>query len=210
MQVASLTDPTAARDAGSRAQVIAGQPSAVRWNPETRTHQVRVGAYATRPAALQAVGKLHSGGLPGSFVVEDAPAGTGRIRLLETGREYGTVLVAPAEATDTLTIDGAPYRGLVEVLATAQGTVTVVNVVNLEDYLRGVVPNELSPSAYPQIEAQKAQAVAARTYALRNKGQFQSKGNAICATPACQVYRGKGTESALSDRAVAETRGVVA
>jgi peptidoglycan hydrolase-like amidase len=210
VQVASLTDPTAARDAGTRAQAIAGQPSAVRWNPETRTHQVRVGAYATRPAALEAVGKLHAGGLPGSFVVEDAPAGSGRIRLLETGREYDTVLLAPADATDTLTIDGAPYRGLVEVLATAEGTVTVVNVVNLEDYLRGVVPNELSPSVYPQIEAQKAQAVAARTYALRNKGQFQSKGYDICATPTCQVYRGKGTENPLSDRAVAETRGVVA
>jgi stage II sporulation protein D len=210
VQVASLTDPAAARDAGARAQAVAGQPSVVRWNPETRTHQVRVGAYPTRPAALEAVGKLHLGGLPGSFVVEDAPAGSGRVRLLETGREYGTVVIAPAEATDTLTIDGAPYRGLVEVLATAEGTVTVVNVINLEDYLRGVVPNELSPSVYPQIEAQKAQAVAARTYALRNRGQFQSKGYDICATPTCQVYRGKGTENALSDRAVEETRGIVA
>jgi stage II sporulation protein D len=210
VQVASLADPAAARDAGTRAEKVAGQASVVRWNPETRTHQVRVGAYATRPLALEAVGKLHLGGLPGSYVVEDAPAGTARIRLLETGREYRTVLVSPSEPGETLTIDGAPYRGLVEVRSTPDGTVTVVNVVNLEDYLRGVVPNELSPSAYPQIEAQKAQAVAARTYALRNRGQFQAKGYDICATPTCQVYRGKGTENALSDRAVEATRGVVA
>ena len=128
VQVASLADPAAARDAGARAEKIAGQASAVRWNPETRTHQVRVGAYATRPLALEAVGKLHLGGLPGSFVVEDAPAGTARIRLLETGREYRTVLVAPSEPGETLTIDGAPYRGLVEVRSTPEGTVTVVNV----------------------------------------------------------------------------------
>lgn len=210
VQVASLSDPAAAKDAGTRAEKIAGGPALVRWNPDTRTHQVRVGAYATRPLAMEAVGKLHLAGLPGSFVVEDAPAGTGRVRLLENGHEYRSVLLAPADASDTLTIDGAPYRGLVEVLATPEGEVTVVNVVNLEDYLRGVVPNELSPSAYPQIEAHKAQAVAARTYALRNRGQYQSKGYDICATPTCQVYRGKGTENALSDRAVAETRGVVA
>ena len=75
---------------------------------------------------------------------------------------------------------------------------TVVNVVNLEDYLKGVVPNELSPDAFPQLEALKAQAVAARTYALRNHGGYASKGYDICATPSCQVYRGKSTERPLS------------
>jgi stage II sporulation protein D len=210
VQVASLADAAAARDAGAKAERIAGQPAVVRWNPETRTHQVRVGQYTTRPLALEAVGKLHLGGMPGSYVVEDAASGSARVRLLENDHEYRSVAIAPADPAETLTIDGAPYRGLVEVLATPEGTVTVVNVVNLEDYLRGVVPNELSPSSYPQIEAQKAQAVAARTYALRNKGQFQARGYDICATPTCQVYRGKGTENALSDRAVAETRGVVA
>jgi stage II sporulation protein D len=72
------------------------------------------------------------------------------------------------------------------------------------------VPNELSPQAFPQIEALKAQAVAARTYALKNRGQSIAKGYDLCATPSCQVYRGKSTESALSDQAVDETRGLVA
>ena len=53
---------------------------------------------------------------------------------------------------------------------------TVVNVVDLEDYLRGVVPNELAPEAFPQIEAQKAQAVAARSYALAHLGDYSSRG----------------------------------
>ena len=209
VQVASLADPEAARQMGERAQRIAGQPAQVRWNPDTKTHQVRVGAFGTRPLAMQMVGQLHAGGIPGSWVVEET-SGAGRVRLLETDHEYRSAWIYPARAGEALSVDGASYRGLLEVLAAPDGTVTVVNAVNLEDYLRGVVPNELSPQAFPQIEALKAQAVAARTYALRNRGQFQARGYDICATPACQVYRGRGTENPLSDRAVEETRGVVA
>ena len=73
-----------------------------------------------------------------------------------------------------------------------------------------MVPNELSPAAFPEIEALKAQAVAARTYALRNKGEYLFKGYDLCATAACQVYRGRSTEHPLTDQAVAETRGLVA
>ena len=85
-----------------------------------------------------------------------------------------------------------------------------MNVVPLEEYLRGVVPNELAPEAFPQIEAQKAQAVAARSYALAHLGDYSSRGYDVCATAACQVYRGSASEHPLTDRAVAETRGTVA
>jgi stage II sporulation protein D len=210
VQVASLADPEAARQVGAKAEQVAGQPAVVRWNPDTRTHQVRVGSFATRPSALEMVGKLHTAGLPGSWVVEEPPSGVQRIRLLEADHEYRTAWVRPVRSDESLEVDGSTYRGLIEVRAAADGAVTVVNVVNLEDYLRGVVPNELSPQAFPQIEALKAQAVAARTYALRNRGQFQARGYDICATPTCQVYRGQGTEHPLSDRAVEETKGVVA
>jgi stage II sporulation protein D len=97
-----------------------------------------------------------------------------------------------------------------EARANPNGALTVVNVVGLEDYLRGVVPNELSPNLFPDIEAHKAQAVAARTYALRNRGKFASRGYDICATAACQVYRGHSSEQPLSDEAVEATRGIVA
>ena len=52
--------------------------------------------------------------------------------------------------------------------------------------------------------------MAARTYALRNKGEYLFKGYDLCATAACQVYRGRSTEHPLTDQAVAETRGLVA
>ena len=103
-----------------------------------------------------------------------------------------------------------PYRGRIEVFANTRGALTVVNVLGLEDYVKGVVPNELSAGGYPLIEAHKAQAIAARTYALRNRGQFTSQGYDLLPTTRSQVYRGLTSENALSSRAVDETRGMVA
>jgi stage II sporulation protein D len=100
-----------------------------------------------------------------------------------------------------------PYRGRLEVFANAQGSLTVVNVLGMEDYVRGVVPNELN---YPSIEALKAQAVAARTYAVRNKDQFAAQGFDLLPTTRSQVYGGLSTEQPLASRAVEETRGVIA
>jgi stage II sporulation protein D len=103
-----------------------------------------------------------------------------------------------------------PYRGKLEVFTNPGGTLTVVNVVSLEDYVRGVVPNELSPGGYPALEALKAQAVAARTYAVKNRGHFAPQGFDLLPTTRSQVYGGMATEHPLSTRAVDETRGIVA
>lgn len=102
------------------------------------------------------------------------------------------------------------YRGRIEVFANTRGSLTVVNLLGLEDYVRGVVANELSPGGYPSLEALKAQAIAARTYALRNRGQFRSQGFDLLPTTRSQVYRGLLSEHPLSTRAVDETRGLVA
>jgi stage II sporulation protein D len=103
-----------------------------------------------------------------------------------------------------------PYRGHIEVFANARGNLTIVNELGLEDYVKGVVANELSPGGYPAIEALKAQAIAARTYALKNRGQFMSQGFDILPTTRSQVYRGLTSENPLSTRAVDETRGLIA
>ena len=73
-----------------------------------------------------------------------------------------------------------------------------------------MVPNELSPSTFGELEALKAQAVAARTYIVANLGQSREEGYDICDTDACQVYLGAGTEDPLATQAVVETRGMVA
>ena len=109
-----------------------------------------------------------------------------------------------------LEIDNRAYRGALEVFTNSRRTLTVVNELPLEEYLRGVVPNELSPTSFGQLEALKAQAVAARTYIQRNLGQFKNEGYDICATDTCQVYFGVKTEDPLATQAVLDTRGVIA
>jgi len=103
-------------------------------------------------------------------------------------------------------LNGKAYRGKIEVFVNSRGTLTAVNVVPLEDYLLGVVPNELG---FLSIEAQKAQAVAARTYAVANIGQFGAQGFDLLPTVRSQVYRGVSSEAAMSTQAVLQTRGIV-
>jgi stage II sporulation protein D len=106
-----------------------------------------------------------------------------------------------------VSVRGRPYRGDIRILARASG-LTVVNRLGLEEYLLGVVPVEMPPS-WP-LEALKAQAVIARTYAIRNLGQFESASYDLCADQRCQVYAGLGAESERTTRAVGETRGLIA
>jgi peptidoglycan hydrolase-like amidase len=106
--------------------------------------------------------------------------------------------------------DNRTYRGTIEVFGNSRNTFTVVNELPIEEYLLGVVPNELSPVAFSQIEALKAQAVAARTYIARNLGQYKNEGYDICATDSCQVYMGQATEHPLSTQAIQETSGLIA
>ncbi len=120
------------------------------------------------------------------------------------------VLASDDETKTPVRYNDRPYRGRIEVFANPRGTLTVVNVLGLEDYVRGVVANELSPGGYPALEAQKAQAIAARTYALRNIGQFRAQGFDLLPTTRSQVYRGLSSEHPLSTRAVDETRGLIA
>lgn len=98
------------------------------------------------------------------------------------------------------------YRGSLEVIPTQFG-LTVVNIVELEQYLQGVVCLEMSPG-YPP-EALRAQAIAARTYAIKNKGRNKAQGFDLDDTARCQVYGGYSSEDPRSNAAVASTAGMV-
>src|SRR5438132_3151403 len=117
------------------------------------------------------------------------------------------VFASSDEKNSPVRFNDKPFRGKIEVFANTHGSVTVVNVIGLEDYVRGVVPNELS---YPALEALKAQAIAARTYAVKNRGQFSSEGFDLLPTTRSQVYRGLTSETSLTSQAVDQTRGVIA
>ncbi len=211
VQAASVSDASLAQQAARRVAESTGLDAEPLWNESTRTYQVKVGNFPAREDAAALARQLASTDFPGAFVTTETPEGEARmrVRVIETGETAGSVMLQAVNPDERLLIGTASVRGFVEIRAGTSG-VTAVNVLNLEDYLRGVVPNELSPLQFPQIEALKAQAVAARTYALRNLGQFKDRGYDLCATPACQVYRGFSTEHPLTDQAVQETAGIVA
>ncbi len=99
-------------------------------------------------------------------------------------------------------INGGRYRGSLEFRSGAIGGLMAINAVNLEDYVRGVVSKE-SPSSWP-IEALKAQAVAARSYAITTNKP--GDGFEQYADIRSQVYGGVAAETASTDAAVAATR----
>ncbi len=99
------------------------------------------------------------------------------------------------------------YRGRLRVAVTATGERVTVNDVDLESYLRGVVPLEI-PALW-STEAVRAQAVAARTYASYERRHPQSRAYQLCDTWSCQVYGGVDAEHPASDRAVDATAGSI-
>lgn len=103
---------------------------------------------------------------------------------------------------------GNRYRGDMKILPSRWGSgMTLVNVVPIEDYLRGVVPREVIPSWHT--EAIKAQAVAARTYAAFHKGGYESSGYDVTDDTRSQVYGGISAETPATDRAIQETEGEI-
>jgi stage II sporulation protein D len=107
-------------------------------------------------------------------------------------------------------IDGISYRGEFLVFASANDRLTVVNVLDLESYLRGVLPEEIGTGGENGREAVKAQAVAARSYSLACLNRWRVRGFDMLATVGDQVYGGMASERPETDQAISETCGVVA
>jgi SpoIID/LytB domain protein len=99
------------------------------------------------------------------------------------------------------------YGGTFTLQPNAYGNYTLVNKVDIETYLRGVVPHEIGSNV--PMAAAEAQTIIARTYALRNTRRFQADNYEMCATTHCQVYYGLTGTSPISDKAIAKTKGLV-
>lgn len=106
---------------------------------------------------------------------------------------------------DTFKLNRMPYRGMLA-FSVNGSVMTGVNVIGLEEYLYGVIPSEM-PKSY-HAEALKAQAVAARTYAMTKLGAHSDY--QLCDTTACQVYKGYSNEADATTAAVQATAGEVA
>lgn len=98
------------------------------------------------------------------------------------------------------------YRGYL-IIQNYNGKLTVINDVDLESYLKGVIPSEM-PTSW-DVEAHKAQAIAARSYALANLGKRAAKGYDLEDTPKDQAYGGASAETKGTTKAVDATKGIV-
>lgn len=124
--------------------------------------------------------------------------------------EYGTahslgVMPRSGSAKAETYFKGYRYYGGFQYARLNGGDLTVVNFVGVEDYVKGVIPYEMSAS-WP-VEALKAQAVCARTYLMAGLNGHSSNGFDLCNTTCCQVYRGLNSANANSNGAVDATAG---
>jgi stage II sporulation protein D len=131
-----------------------------------------------------------------------SPAGRAR-------RGLASPVVVRAADGGVVELRGVPYRGAVLVQAAGRRGLTFVNRLDMESYLLGVVPRELGQVDETVYEAIKAQAVAARTYAVKNMGRRTELGFDVYATTADQVYGGVAAEKEIVSRGVRETSGEV-
>jgi stage II sporulation protein D len=216
VQAGAFSQEAPARERADRLSARFQAPGTVAFSADRGVYRVLLGAFADRPSAEALAEKIRAAGEEAAAVEGRAAAPAAAAAFLAVTVEDGSArrLAAPADiypfdAEAPILTDGKPYRGSLRVAVNARGLVNVVNRVDLEQYLAGVVPVEMGPKRYDEIEALKAQAVAARTYALAHRGQFESEGYDLCATAKCQVYSGLSVEDPLSSAAAAATRGLV-
>ena len=97
------------------------------------------------------------------------------------------------------------YRGKLEILHSASHNLVPINVLTLDEYVQGIIAAEM-PAGFPQ-EALKAQAVLARTYALKHRHKHKYYGYDLCDAQNCQVYGGVAAETEAGNAAVEGTLG---
>lgn len=172
---------------------------------------VAVGSAGDFIVVERATSRILASGSNGAAIVTRI-AGSGAPRYRVRLRTVTAESSSPVHVTSTskvVTINGQQYRGSAEVRVSSAGTLAGINEVPVEQYLYGVVPRELGPNVFPETEAQKVQAIAARTYTVAYLGRRAADGYDLRATVDDQVYGGRAAEHPVSTAAVDGTRGLV-
>ncbi len=178
--------------------------------------QIWEGCYLSNDDAQRAIS---------SKIIPKAGAGNYTVALPSTDRiiiKYSNGLVAVASESPvsflmfkstytgdpkTINVNGDRYRTSIELRKFAGSQITVINELAMGDYLGGVVPLEIGTTETP-FEALKAQAVAARTYAVANHKHIDL-GFDLCNSTCCQVYGGYEVENLATNNAIKATEGMV-
>ena len=133
------------------------------------------------------------------------------IEILGKGVYSGPIEIIPVGNTKIIVMFNGQkyhYRGNIEIdIDKEDKKLNVINIIGIEEYLYGVLKKEISPH-WPS-EALKAQAVAARTFAIFNMNKYIDQGYNICASTNSQAYGGVNHEDPLTNKAVDETRGII-
>lgn len=145
-------------------------------------------------------------------VVPDS-ADAGRLRLVKpdgtrSAALRGVIAVNLSEGSYAIA-NGRRYRGRVTVSTSRGGGLTVINRLGLESYVAGVVGPEIGPRRAEEEEAVRAQAVVSRSFALKNRGRWESLGFDAYADTRDQVYLGVAVETPQAWNAVRHTAGQV-
>jgi stage II sporulation protein D len=219
LQVAQTPKKDDAEELARRLEPQVGRPVSVSSGREkggAEFYQVKLAGFLTHGEALAFIKKLNALGVKEAWILrEEVTAERAHALQVMVGEELKTldadtvIYFIPTDPQSYLFYNGNQYRGIFVLRATPKGLV-LINILNLDDYLKGVVPKELSPDRFNAYEALKAQAVAARTYAIKNLGAYGDLGFDVSDTPQSQVYGGLSAEQPMSTRAVEETKGEVA
>jgi len=178
----------------------------------TDRYVVRVGQYRTSEGVARALeawtGAEASAVSPSRTGVMVTVTGTDRILFYFDCGGLRSLGISPRSVSGekpATWFRGYRYYGGFEYQRVTGGNMSVVNVVSIEDYVKGSVGWEIGNDK--PLEAIKAQAVCARTYAAMQT-RHRSQGFDVCTTVDCQVYQGLASANELTDRAVDETAGV--
>jgi stage II sporulation protein D len=148
--------------------------------------------------------------LKGRFNIRRTGAGftveqNGKPGITTPSRRLRLISINPYNLVD---VNASVYRGGLHLIGEANGDVSTVNVLGVEDYLRGVLPYELGTVDRDALEALKAQAIVARTYTYKRMMRAGAGDFHVYSDVQDQVYKGVKGEYLLSDRAVWETRNM--
>ena len=184
-----------------------------------RAPAVRVGlAVDTPTVAVTSPERFTVKTAGGRTIARVLPGGEARFRRAGAGAEvraggrtetHPLPLVVEPEEIGALVTGGKPYRGALLVQAAGAGGLTLVNRLDMESYLLGVVPREIGRASEDIYQAVKAQAVAARTYAVKYMNRRATLGFDVYPTVEDQVYGGLEAENDIVMRAVGETAGEI-
>ena len=174
-----------------------------------REYVVRVGCYGSRSEANAAADRLGEGYAAQSSstgVVVTVTRTTDILFEFDCGGALNLGVLPAGGRSGALTwFKGYKYAGGFEYARAAGGNLSVINVVDLEDYVKGVIPYEMGGS-WP-LAALEAQAVCARTYVCGHSKHLSAYGFDVCAGTDCQVYNGANSATSVTDQAVDNTAG---